>query len=219
MLKIWARRTWDYTKTSIFGGLIILVPIGILGWIFKTVASFTKPLSDTLLGWFPIPEIFGDIVGVTALIFVSFVVGNFARLRIGKSHPWRWFEARTFDRFRGYRMIRNPLKRVLKQGDEDDKDPFKYGAYARLGETGTLTLCLVSSDHPHLGKLSICVPTGPLPPFGFNHLVSEENVYILHDVPIDRVWEVILGCGAGSESLVATCAELYPHLFEKKPPL
>ena len=203
-------RLLRFLKKSLFGGLVVLLPLGILffifSWFYGLLADVTEPLADLLVRGFGLPAFFADMIGVAALVGLCFVVGNLVTTRPGR---WAWekIEGPLITRLPGYRTVREVIVQVL---GADQDNILARGEVARVWLYGrdvdVSVLALVTSRHED-GRISLFVPTGPNPTSGFIYYASPDVVMLCPEIRVDEMMRAVVACGAGTGSLFASLPE------------
>lgn len=194
----------SFIKTSLLGGLIVILPVAILGfffkWLFRTVTDLIQPLTNLVSRLFPLPEVVVDIIALTIISVTCFFVGVVVRTKIGN------FLHRKFDKTLqrlapGYRMIREVVTQVF---GAKDSSPFTNGMVARVKLFGsdcpTEITALVTDRHED-GSFTIFMPTGPNPTSGNIYHVGARQVRLCPDIKLDSAMRTIIACGAGSAEI------------------
>ena len=192
-----------FLKKTLIGGIIVLLPIGIVlfiaRWLFRLVTDAIQPLTDLITAHSFIPELVGDAIVIGLLLLFSFLVGWLVTTGLGN-----WFHAR-FDHVLakltpGYRLIREIVMQFL--GD-DGSSPFANGEVALVKIFGAdndvkITAIVTSKSDAYY---TIMLPTCPNPTSGLSYHVPRELVELRPDIPVDSAMRTIIACGAGSAQL------------------
>jgi uncharacterized membrane protein len=191
-------------KTSLIGGVVVILPIAILGlvfrWVFKLVTDAIQPLTNEAVAVYGVPEIVGDMIVVVIILLICFLVGLAVKTSVGL------YLHRIFDRWLqqlapGYRMIKEVVVQIF--GDKENS-PFSNGQVARVKIFGldcpTEVTALVT-DRGDNGIYTIFMPTGPNPTSGNIYHVHESQVILCPDVKIDSAMRTVIACGAGTASV------------------
>lgn len=197
----------NFIKTSLFGGLVVILPVAILGfffkWLFKTVTDLIQPMTNLASRIYPFPEVIADIIVMTIIVVTCFVLGVVVRTKIGN------FLHRRFDKglqqmAPGYRMIKEVVVQIF---GKTESSPFANGMVARVRLFGedipTEVTALVTDKHEN-DYYTVFMPTGPNPTSGNIYHVHKSQVDLQHDVKIDSAMRTIIACGAGSAELFST---------------
>lgn len=192
-----------FLKKTIIGGIVVLLPIGIVlfigRWLFRIVTDAIQPLTNLITTHSLVPEIVGDAIVIALLLLVSFLIGWLVTTGLGN-----WFHAR-FDHVLtkltpGYRLIREIVMQFL--GD-DGSSPFANGEVALVKIFGAdndvkITAIVTSKSDDYY---TIMLPTCPNPTSGLAYHVPRDLVELRPDIPVDSAMRTIIACGAGSAQL------------------
>ena len=189
----------SFTRTAIVGGLLVVLPIGILififNWVFDTLLAAVAPLVAATLGEEARHDTIAGLVAVVFILFVCFLLGLVVKTSFG-----RWLhsgvEDKLLSRAPGYTVI----KETLLQFMGNKRSPFSSVALIRPFDADTWVSGFVTDEHE--GDLyTVFVPTGPNPTSGNIYHVKGEQVRPV-DVPVESAMRSIISCGAGSGALV-----------------
>jgi uncharacterized membrane protein len=193
-------RVKSFVRTTLIGGVIVLLPIGILvivfRWIFGLVRSAIQPLTNMVMDRSDMRELVAALIVIGILIGACFLIGLLVRTQFGK-FIHEVFEQRILRIAPGYSLIRETVMQFLG----NRPSPFGTVAYVQLFGSDTLALGFVTERHDN-GWISIFVPTGPNPTSGNIFHVRGE---FIHEVkhPLEDVMRTIISCGAGSAPIMA----------------
>jgi len=197
----------NFLKTTLFGGLVVILPIAILTvffkWLFKLVTDAIQPLTDYVskVMLYPIPEVVADGIAVILIILSCFIIGLFVKTQLGN-----WIH-NVFDGLLqrvapGYRMIKEVVVQIF---GNSDNSPFSNGVVARVKIFGvdcpTEVTALVTDHDEENDLYTIFMPTGPNPTSGNIYHVPDELVTLYPEVKIDSAMRTVIACGAGSSDL------------------
>jgi uncharacterized membrane protein len=202
------KRFQTFVKTTILGGVVVMLPFVILifvvKWLFGYVSSVIKPFTNAVITNIRMPEIVGDVVVILLILFACFVVGVFVKTRVGM-----WIlgglEDSLFKRAPGYSTIKEAVGQLLGK----ESSPFSTVALVQLFGSDTLVSAFVTDSHPD-GSHTVFVPTGPNPTSGMIYHVEGQYVHKV-DVPVEETMRTIISCGAGSTQLIQSRSRLGDH--------
>ena len=190
-------------KKLILGGIVVLLPLGIMlfiaKWLFQLVTNIIQPLTNILVRSNGLPEIAGDLLVLLLMLLLCFLIGWLITTGAG-----RWFHSR-FDRIvaqvaPGYRIISEIVNQFL--GD-DNQSPFSNGEVALVQIFGSdnpiLVTAIVTSRSDEFA--TVMFPTCPNPSSGLGYHVPWSLIQLRPDVPLDSAVRTIIACGAGSAQL------------------
>jgi len=194
------KRLREFIKSTLIGGLLVLLPLTILIyaliWVFNLAHKAIAPLTKIILEKSTFQVIVADVVAVGLLICVCFFVGALVRTRLG---AWLYgiIESRLLKKAPGYSMIKETVSQFL---DKDKQSPFSSVALARIFESDTLVSVFVTDRHED-GSFTVFMPTGPNPTSGNIYHLRGESVFPI-DVSVEDAMRSIISCGAGSSTLI-----------------
>lgn len=198
------QRTKNFLKTTLLGGVIVILPITILifafRWLFGVVSSGIEPLTDLVVRTIPLlSNRYDELIATLIVIFVilggCFVVGLFIRTRLGQM-LYSSLEGGLLIRAPGYKMVKETVNQFFGR----KQSPFSSVALVQIFQNETMVTAFVTDRHGN-GTVSVFVPTGPNPTSGFIYHIPEKYVHPV-DVPVEDAMRSVISCGAGSEMLV-----------------
>ena len=200
------QRLRNYLYGAFLAGLILLLPLVILGiffrWLFRLITHQIQPLTDMVVVHTGMPELVSDLLVVLVIVVTTFLLGIFVRTTVGG------YLHNLVDRYLqriapGYQMIREIVQQLF--GDKANS-PFANGSVALVrlyGDTADVTVtAIVTSRHPD-GRFTVFVPTGPNPTTGFIYHVAAELVELRPEIKVEAAFRTVIACGAGSGKLFA----------------
>ncbi len=195
-----------FIKTSFVGGILVLLPIVILvflfSWAFEVVTNLIQPLTDLIIKTNGMPEILGDMLAISVIFIVCFVVGSIVSTGFGVlMHSY-------FDKYLvriapGYRLIKEIVGQFF--GDKSSS-PFANGEVARariFGSSCSTTVTAIVTSRHEDGAYTVFVPTGPNPTSGNMFHLPQEMIEICPGIKVEDMMKTIIACGAGSGDLFA----------------
>ena len=202
------KKLQTFFKTTIIGGLVVILPVAIMifvvKWLLVFVADLIRPLTDVLVSQSHMQKILADLVVIGVLVAACFIVGMFVKTRLGM-----WFlqglETSLFKKAPGYSVIKETVVQLLGK----EKSPFSTVALVQLFGSNTLVSAFVTDSHPD-GSYTVFMPTGPNPTSGNIYHLEGQYVHPV-DVPVEEAMRSIISCGAGSTKLL----EAYKNKLEQ----
>lgn len=192
-------RIKTFIKTSILGGLAVILPTVLLvllfRWLFRWITGIIQPLTNLLISKGQFQEIIADILAIAIILVICFVVGVVVKTRAGQFIQEN-LEKRVLQLAPGYPMI----KSVVMQFIGKERSPFSSVALVRPFENTTLLTAFITDVHED-GRYTVFVPTGPNPTSGFIFHLQPELVHPVN-VPVDEVIKSVIACGMGSKILL-----------------
>ena len=198
------QRTKNFLKTTLLGGVIVILPITILifafRWLFGVVSSGINPLTDLVVRTIPLlSNRYDELIATLIVIFVilggCFLVGLFIRTRLSQM-LYSSLEGGLLSRAPGYKMVKETVNQFFGR----KQSPFSSVALVQIFQNETMVTAFVTDRHGN-GTVSVFVPTGPNPTSGFIYHIPEKYVHPV-DVPVEDAMRSVISCGAGSEMLV-----------------
>src|SRR5215467_12596741 len=114
------KKLTTFIKATIAGGILFLIPFGVIVLILSKVFGFIEPFSEVLVRRWPITKVAGvGIASITSIIFLllfCLVAGLFIRTRFVQ-RGIRWLEDHVLIYIPGYSSIKALSANVLtKEG-------------------------------------------------------------------------------------------------------
>lgn len=197
------KKTKLFFRTTIIGGVIVILPSIILifafKWLFGMVSNGIKPLTDLVIATFPQQDKYNQMIATAIVLAVivtgCFLVGLFIRTRMGQ-----WFyngiENSLLSKAPGYTMVKETVNQFLGKKES----PFSSVALVQIFENDTKVTAFITDRHPD-GTVTVFVPTGPNPTSGFIYHLNETYVHPV-DVSVEDAMRSVISCGAGSGKLI-----------------
>lgn len=196
-------RTKTFFKTTILGGITVILPAIILvfafKWLFGVVQSGIKPLTDLAESYLSLSATYERAIAILIVLAVivtaCFLVGLFIKTRIGR---WTYgaFENSLLSKAPGYKMIKETVNQFLGK----KQSPFSSVALAQIFENDTKVTSFITDKHDD-GTITVFVPTGPNPTSGFIYHLDQKYVHPV-DVSVEDAMRSVISCGAGSDALI-----------------
>jgi uncharacterized membrane protein len=179
----------EFTKATLIGGLVVILPLGLLGLGAEKVIEIIRPLANSIAGWLPRWFQFPDIVALMLLLLSCFVAGLLAETRAGN-----FFERVILRRIPGFSIVRSFTRRI---GNIEESEKFTP-ALAVLEDA--LVPAFVVEKHSD-GRYTVFVPSAPTPGVGAIYILAGERVHLL-DVSLLTAIKCITSWGEGSHELL-----------------
>ena len=196
-------RTKNFFRTTLLGGVIVILPIIILGfafkWLFGIVGDGIKPLTNLVVDNLTLPDRYDEFIAMLIVLLViilgCFIVGLFVKTRIGR---WIYtgFEGSVLSKAPGYKMVKETVNQFLGK----KKSPFSSVALVQIFENDTKVTAFITDRHDD-GTVTVFVPTGPNPTSGFIYHLDEQYVHPV-GVSVEDAMRSVISCGAGSDALI-----------------
>lgn len=193
-------RLKSFLKTSLLGGVVVILPIAILVsitlWLFNLVSSLIEPLTHFLIEDTQLNKYAAEFIVIALILAACFFVGVLVRTRLG-GFLYRVIESRILKLAPGYSMVKETVIQVF---GNKSKSPFSSVALAQIFCNDTLVTCFITDRHED-GMCTLFVPTGPNPTSGLIYHLDEKYVHPV-DIPVQEAMRSIISCGAGTAKLL-----------------
>lgn len=193
-------RLKEFFKSTVIGGLLVVLPLAILGfaftWVFGVVRNIIEPLTEALTQRSPMHGVIADVVVIVLLILVCFAIGMVVRTRLGK-WIYAYLESKLLEKAPGYSLIKETVTQFIGK----KKSPFSSVALVQIFGNETKVSAFITDEHED-GTVTVFIPTGPNPTSGNIYHVPGEWVHRV-DVRVEDAMRSIISCGAGSSVLIA----------------
>jgi uncharacterized membrane protein len=179
----------ELTKTTIIGGLLIVLPI------YLSILLLAKTLSGILALLSPVTAVipagaqFRQIFALLIVLAVCLVAGLVVRTGVGLRVK-NAFERSVLEKIPGYSLVRGLAERL---GGDDAKGTFQP-ALVELEDALSLGFIIEELED---GRYTVLVPSVPTPAAGSVFILPRERVHPL-DVPFTQAVTVISKWGAGA---------------------
>lgn len=195
-----------FIKRSLIGGLLVIMPLVILyfvfRWLFFLITDLIQPATNWMIVHYAMPELVADLVVVVLILALCFAIGTLVSTKVGQ-----WLHAR-FDQYLvklapGYRLIKDIIGQFV--GDPESS-PFAKGEVVRVqlfGRDSPTTVTAITTARHQNGWVTIFMPTGPNPTSGNIYHVPPELVEVIPGATVESMMRSIIACGAGSDKLFA----------------
>ncbi len=197
------QRTRNFLKTTVLGGVIVILPTIILvfafKWLFGFVSNAIQPLTNLVANKLTLPdqidEFIATLIVLAVIVLACFLVGLFVRTRLGQM-IYHSFESSLLAKAPGYKMIKETVNQFLGKKES----PFSSVALVQIFENDTKMTAFITDRHDD-GTITVFVPTGPNPTSGFIYHLDQQYVHPV-DVSVEDAMRSVISCGAGSDTLV-----------------
>jgi len=183
----------SFVKTTLIGGLLFLVPLGVILLVLKHVMQIATRVAAPIATHFPV----GKVAGVTALtliaalvlLLVAFLAGLMARTRWGRRMS-AWFEESILGGLPQYRMAKSMAEGFAQIESGAGMQP----VLVHLDDAWQLAYRV--EDLPG-GWVAVFVPAAPTPMSGNVLYVAERRVLPLQ-VGMAEAMKSVRSVGLGS---------------------
>ena len=192
-------RIKTFIKTSVVGGLVVLLPAALLylifKWLFNWITDIIQPLTNLVLARGQFQEFVADVIVIGIILVICFVVGTVVKTKVGR-YIQENLENRILKIAPGYPTI----KSIIMQFIGKKKSPFSSVALVRPFENDTLMTAFITDAHEN-NWYTVFVPTGPNPTTGFIFHLKGKYVQGVN-VAVEEALRTVISCGAGSTHLI-----------------
>ncbi|MBC8459077.1 MAG: DUF502 domain-containing protein [Deltaproteobacteria bacterium] len=190
-------RIKTFIKTSLLGGLAVILPVTItiliFKWIFNFVIQIIQPLTQLVASNFQ--EFAAEAIVLGIILSSCFLVGAIVKTKLGQFFR-RHFENVLSKFIPGYGMIKSTVAQIFDR----KKYPFSSVALIQAFENETLMTGFVIEKHPD-DIYTVFVPCGPNPTTGYIFHLQQQYVHPV-TVPVENALRSIISCGVGSKPLL-----------------
>jgi uncharacterized membrane protein len=183
----------EFMKTTLIGGILIVLPIYVSLLLLAKVASGLLALVKPITAAVPASVEFRQIFAILVLAVICFVAGLIARtgpgLRVKNA-----FEQAVLEKLPGYALVRGLAGRIAGRADEQAFAP------ALVEIEDALVPALIIEELVD-GSYTVLVPSVPTPMAGALYILPRERVHPV-DVPFTSALKVFSKWGAGAGEFV-----------------
>jgi len=183
----------QFVRTTLLGGLVVILPLGLLAVLLHSAVSTIRTLVDPVMGYLPLHLRFPVPVAVVGVLAVCFVSGLLVRTRIG-TRTNRAVERHVLERIPGYTVVRTVTRRMA--GVQDGVD--FTAALVEIEEA--LVPAFVVEEHEE--GYTVFVPSAPTPGVGAIFILPPARVHPV-DVPFGTLVRCVTSWGVGSGALLS----------------
>ena len=207
------KRIKRFFITSMLGGVLVILPIVLIIWVFSILVNFMvthiEPLT-MVINKFVDGKFFSVLIAMVLIILICFLVGMFVRTKMGN-----WIhnnvEEKMLSKIPGYKMVKGALTQLF-MSDKKTR-PFSKVVLFRLFNNDVLLTGIVTDDE-HDEYMTVFCPTAPNPTSGFIYHVPRKDVFEI-DESVEDTMRTVLSGGFGSNVLISKYMEKYGHVKSK----
>ncbi|UCG13509.1 MAG: DUF502 domain-containing protein [Deltaproteobacteria bacterium] len=201
----------DFIKTTIVGGIVVVLPVAlatlVLTQAITALGALVEPLTDDL----PVKTLGGIGVATLSAILlicaICFITGLLIRTRISAIGR-DWVEKRLLNRLPGYTIVKSLTQRFSGMEGVEFAP-----ALVDLHGADTHALALLVEEHDD-GNYTVFLPLAPTPTIGQVYVIPPEKVKKI-DAPLGRVLNSIMQWGVESKELFPSTSGIQaPHRDE-----
>lgn len=187
-----------FIQTVFIGGVVVLLPIVILILVFSVIVKFAtgliEPLTQLLEANFKIAGIQADVVVISLILVVAFLIGLLVKTKFGKmAHDY--IEQKFLENTPGYKMIKETTAQLMS----GKQSPLSKVALVQPFSNESLMTAFITHEHAD-GSFTVFVPMSP-PTSGFVFHLKASLVHPI-DVNTEEAMKTIIGLGTGSGKLM-----------------
>ena len=183
----------EFTKTTLIGGILIILPIYVavllLAKAVKGLLALLTPVAEQL----PAGVEFRQAAAILLLIAVCFVVGLVVRTGPGLRAK-NAFEQAVLEKLPGYSFLRGLAKRLTGRSEEHTLEP----ALVEIEDALVPALIVEKLED---GSYTVLVPSAPTPMAGSIYILPADRVHPV-DIPFTKAIGVFTKWGTGAGEFV-----------------
>jgi len=187
------QRIAEFTKTTLIGGVLVVLPIYVSALLLVKTLSGIVALLSPVNAQLSADAQFRRIIAFLIVVLVCFVAGLIVRTGTGLRVK-NAFERMLLDKIPGYTLLRGLAGRLA---GENKSEMFTV-ALAEIEEALVPAFIVEELDD---GRYVIFVPSVPTPAAGAIYIIARERVHLV-DVSFTKAVSVISKWGAGAGDLI-----------------
>lgn len=170
------RALFEFTKTTVIGGLLFLVPVVLLVVLLEKAVAIAAKLVVPVAAYFPDQPWLGvtsaTLIAIVLLLVLSFGAGLFARTRTGNRFG-EWIEEVVLSRLPGYVLIRGMVDDLRTSFAALETDKEQRSVFVMLDDGWQLGIMI---EELPTGRLVVFVPGAPSPLSGSLYFMLPDRV-------------------------------------------
>ena len=182
----------EFTKTTLIGGLLVVLPIYLSILLLAKTLSAIFALLSPVTAAIPAGAQFRQVIALVIVFIVCFVAGAVVRTRAGL-RAQRRFERSVLEKIPGYALVRGLAERVSGDAREDAFRP----ALIEIEEALAPGFIIEELEDD---RYTVLVPSVPTPAAGMLLIIARSRVHPV-DVPFTQAVKVISQWGTGAGEL------------------
>jgi uncharacterized membrane protein len=187
------KRIAEFTKTTLIGGVLVVLPIYISVLLLVKTLSGIMALLKPVTAQLPADVQFRRIIAFLIVVAICFVAGLIVRTGPGLRAK-NAFDRMLLEKIPGYTLLRGLAGRF----DSNNKSEMFAVALVEIEEALVPAFIVEELDD---GRYVIFVPSVPTPAAGAIYIMARERVHLV-DVPFTKAVSVISKWGTGAGDLV-----------------
>jgi uncharacterized membrane protein len=195
------KRIKRFLKTTILGGVIVILPIALtfffLRWVFNFATGLIEPVTRMLMEQSKMQKFVADIIVIAVIVLICFLIGLVVKTRFGR-FLYITVEDKILEIAPGYNLFKETIKQILGR----DRAPFSTVALVQvLGPaSNTMMTGFVTDEHPD-GYYTVFIPSALTPTSGLIYHVEKQYVHIV-DAKVEETMRTVISCGMGAQKLL-----------------
>jgi uncharacterized membrane protein len=183
----------EFLKTTIVGGVVFLLPVGIILIVVQQLLRLASQLSEPIAKLFPNVSLLGigmrSIIAIAMLVVIAFIAGLISRTSIGRRIK-DWVENSLLGGLPQYQMVKSMAAGFAQIESADGLKP----ALLNVEDGWQIGYLLEELDN---GWSCVFVPDSPTPMSGATLLLPAERVRPL-DITMAEAMQLVKRMGIGS---------------------
>ena len=192
---------YQFLKTTVVGGLVVLVPVAICVYLIGAVAKTVLTVSDQIGKLLHIQSLGGivavELVALLVIVAVCFVLGLLVQTTGGQAIG-NWFEKRLFSLVPGYQMV----KKIARQFSGGSEETLGRPVVVKLGDSRQMGFLVEQCPS---GEVAVFIPLAPALSLGSVHIIPAEHAERLN-ATLSQVADCITKVGFGSAQVLSAPA-------------
>jgi uncharacterized membrane protein len=190
-----------FIRTTILGGVIVILPIALtfffLRWVFNFATGLIEPVTRMLMEQSKMQKFLADFIVIAFIVLICFLIGLVVKTRFGR-FLYQTLEDKILEVAPGYNLFKETIKQLLGR----DRAPFSTVALVQVfgSSCSTMMTGFVTDEHPD-GYYTVFVPSALTPTSGLIYHVEKEYVHIV-DSSVEDTMRIVISCGMGSKKLL-----------------
>jgi uncharacterized membrane protein len=188
-----------FTRTSLVGGILFLLPIVILAIIAGKALAIARKVVGPLAAHLPEDSVFGldmpKLLAIGLLVLFCFLAGVFARTKLAQKGV-AWLETTLLSNLPGYEFFKTLSGNLL---GHESKQTYP-AVLARIEDAWQLGFLIERMEGGHV---TVFVPGAPSPQSGSVYFMTEDRIRLL-DIPSPAATKCLKRYGLGASALLGS---------------
>lgn len=197
--KSFLQKLGQFFLTTVLGGLFVILPISIFIILVRFAVNFLmniiSPLSNLLRVSEATPKWTADLMAITIITLVFFIIGLIVQMPKGKAY-FKYIEKKYLNMIPTYSTIKETVNQFTGK-----KRPFSQVVMADVFGNDTRMVGFITDELPN-DMYSIFVPTGPNPTNGFVFHVKRHQLDFIEARSEDAMRSII-AVGTGTNTMLS----------------